>query len=290
MSQAESPAPPSDAKEKRPGIVKRSGKWLWSNHEPISHFIQVLAIIAAGIWAFYTFVYTEKIKPSNEPPTLATTATLEKVGRKEIESDGKKISLLAVKATVTANNTSKAEVTVMAAYFNVRGLKIKLYDQRDDQAYHDYVASTLTSSLKDNQDTNVSRHDELHDSTIVHSNNLLQNWTMDPGDQYARSTIFYIPEDNYDLLHITFDIYLARDPRYTEVIDKQWKCDQEGGLSVKFFVKRTDQDCKADDPTANCDSFNPFHNEYHKNLKSKYNLTHYDSSAELSLWGEPKSQ
>ncbi len=35
------------------------------------HVIEAVAIVAAGLWAFYIFVYQEKIKPSGEPPGSA---------------------------------------------------------------------------------------------------------------------------------------------------------------------------------------------------------------------------
>jgi hypothetical protein len=33
----------------------------------LRHVVEVLALVAAGAWAFYTFIYQEKIKPANEP-------------------------------------------------------------------------------------------------------------------------------------------------------------------------------------------------------------------------------
>jgi hypothetical protein len=43
--------------------------------------VEIIAIIAAGVWAFYVFIYDNRIKPSFLPPDLAISATMEKTSR-----------------------------------------------------------------------------------------------------------------------------------------------------------------------------------------------------------------
>jgi hypothetical protein len=38
--------------------------------------VEIAAIVAAGLWAFYVFVYENRIKPSFLPPELAVTASI----------------------------------------------------------------------------------------------------------------------------------------------------------------------------------------------------------------------
>jgi len=42
------------------------------------HVTEVVAIVAAGLWALYVFVYQERIKPSLEPPSVELTATFDR--------------------------------------------------------------------------------------------------------------------------------------------------------------------------------------------------------------------
>jgi hypothetical protein len=43
----------------------------------IRHAVEAIAIVAAGIWAFYVFIYQESIKPAFEAPSLQLTATFD---------------------------------------------------------------------------------------------------------------------------------------------------------------------------------------------------------------------
>ena len=51
--------------------------------EALNNMVQTLAIIMAGAWGVYTFVYQAKIAPGLEPPTISVSSTLEKAGQKE---------------------------------------------------------------------------------------------------------------------------------------------------------------------------------------------------------------
>ena len=41
----------------------------------LRHAVEIVAIIGAGIWAFYTFIYVERIKPLGQPPILNVAVT-----------------------------------------------------------------------------------------------------------------------------------------------------------------------------------------------------------------------
>ena len=45
--------------------------------------VEIVAILAAGFWAFYVFVYENRIKPSFSDPQVSVGATLEKTSRAE---------------------------------------------------------------------------------------------------------------------------------------------------------------------------------------------------------------
>ena len=42
--------------------------------------VEVVAIVAAGIWAFYIFAYENSFKPSHAPPAINVKTTLQKLG------------------------------------------------------------------------------------------------------------------------------------------------------------------------------------------------------------------
>lgn len=47
----------------------------------IRDVVEILAIVAAGIWALYVFVYEQRIKPASEPPAILLTGSMQKVGQ-----------------------------------------------------------------------------------------------------------------------------------------------------------------------------------------------------------------
>ena len=47
----------------------------WS--ENLRTFVEIIAIVAAGIWALYTFVYEQRIKPLGEAPSFSVPTTVE---------------------------------------------------------------------------------------------------------------------------------------------------------------------------------------------------------------------
>jgi hypothetical protein len=49
----------------------------------IRDIVEVVAILAAGVWAIYTFVYVERIKPARDLPLLVMTGSLHKLGERK---------------------------------------------------------------------------------------------------------------------------------------------------------------------------------------------------------------
>lgn len=45
--------------------------------ENVRTFVEIVAIVAAGIWALYTFVYEQRIKPLGEAPSFSVPTTVE---------------------------------------------------------------------------------------------------------------------------------------------------------------------------------------------------------------------
>jgi len=77
------------------------------------HVVEVLAIIAAGAWAFYTFIYQEKIKPAGEPASLDDTITVQRVGYDRTRD--------ILEVAIHLHNAGKTEIEVAADGFNVWG-------------------------------------------------------------------------------------------------------------------------------------------------------------------------
>ena len=51
--------------------------------EALNSGVQTLAIVLAGAWGVYTFVYEAKIAPGLAPPSVSVTSALERVGQRD---------------------------------------------------------------------------------------------------------------------------------------------------------------------------------------------------------------
>ena len=85
--------------------------------EALNSAVQTLAIVGAGAWAVYTFVYEAKIAPGLAPPSVSVTSALERVGQRG--------DLVAIRSTVTRTNVGQAEVRVLGLTYNVVGVKVR---------------------------------------------------------------------------------------------------------------------------------------------------------------------
>jgi hypothetical protein len=79
----------------------------------LRHVVEAVAIIAAGVWAFYTFIYQEKIKPGQEPAAVAVNVAIRGLGHDRYRDY--------FALTRRFVNTGKTEVDLAADGFNVWG-------------------------------------------------------------------------------------------------------------------------------------------------------------------------
>lgn len=80
--------------------------------------IKIIALVLAGIWAIWGFVYQDRILPSRAPTNLTISTDLEVVG----DFDRFK----AVKTTVRAKNTGNVRAYIIGSLFNVRGYRLHI--------------------------------------------------------------------------------------------------------------------------------------------------------------------
>jgi hypothetical protein len=77
--------------------------------------VEIVAILAAGIWAIYVFAYEQRIKPAGEPPSILLFGSLHQLGA----HDG----LVQVGFKGDIRNTGHNDVAIVALGFVVNGLR-----------------------------------------------------------------------------------------------------------------------------------------------------------------------
>lgn len=81
----------------------------------LNNVVQSVALIGAGIWAVYIFIYQSEIAPSLAPPTVTLSSTLEKTGHRG--------DMTAIRCTLTRANGGQSAVRVEALTYNAIGIK-----------------------------------------------------------------------------------------------------------------------------------------------------------------------
>lgn len=253
---------------------------VWEGDEKIKNFVEMFALLCAGAWAISMFNYTEFTKPREEQPELSVKASMEEVGRKQ--------GSVAVKVSVSAENTGNRRALIMAAYYNVEALKGVSFKRASDDEYTAAASAELSTRREAGGDTTISRYENYHSrqGDVVHSSNLMQGTELEAGEGYSRDTLFYVSEADYDLLRITFKVYAApKDSKYADKIFGQWVLDKDqpkNQLRIKFLAKEG-ADCD-EKRWQNCPEFNPNDNPKHKELRMSYALMQFDAISALSLW------
>lgn len=76
--------------------------------------VEIVAIVAAGFWALYVFVYEQRIKPAGEPPELLLSGNLHQLGFHN--------GLAQIGYNVTVRNVGRTDVYIVAAAFVADGI------------------------------------------------------------------------------------------------------------------------------------------------------------------------
>jgi hypothetical protein len=147
--------------------------------------------VLSGVGTFY---YQNIYMPEHLPRPLSVSSSLEKVGENS--------SFIALKGTFKVKNISKERSDVLAAYYNVWGIKIAPNDDKDtgDTVFSKYVSRHIAD---DTQSPTFARHSsEISRTPILVSRywgEREQAW-FDTGLEYPIEYHVFVPPGKYDLV------------------------------------------------------------------------------------------
>jgi hypothetical protein len=193
----------------------------------IRDIVEIVAIIAAGCWAFYVFAYENRIKPSFAEPEVNVTASMR---------------LLSVHNGLIGIgiHTQFHNVGTVPAHF--LAYAVSVYGQR--------VTPQVPSAHKTNpglkiDDAMFSRIDK---PTAVYTWGYItkqgnpastQESGLDPGSSLENDQIFYVPQGRFDLLTMAID---APYTKYDDTMPASLVYQPDGGLKVNIAISdRMDQ-------------------------------------------------
>lgn len=176
----------------------------------IRDVVEIVAIILAGAWAFYTFIYVNSIVPSFEQPRVVLTVQLTKQG----VHDG----LVAVRMQSTLRNVTAIHAHFLGIVWYVDGQRIRPLAR---PASPNERAGSITLSAYYRSPAAVP---VFASGFITHLGNATNGNDLDlePGDETAEDWTFYVPEGKFDRLSAYVEAKYTRYDSQTIPTVLQW--------------------------------------------------------------------
>ena len=203
--------------------------------EALSSAVQTLAIVLAGAWGVYTFVYEAKIAPGLAPPSVSVKSTLERVGRRG--------DLVAIRSTVTRTNVGQAEVRVLGLTYNVVGVKVRFGEAPAAGAMPERLPGSSTIAQARYYDESgggevILRHGVLFEGATALPS---EPSGLNPGEAVSRDLIFYADPTRFD--SIRFQVELSYAKMSEPPVPLVFEAGRDGRLAAV-----PGPDCRADPP------------------------------------------
>ncbi|WP_238296436.1 hypothetical protein [Methylobacterium soli] len=196
--------------------------------------MQTLAILGAGAWGVYTFIYEARIKPSLEPPAVSVATNLVKAGERD--------NYIAIRSTVTRRNVGQAGVRFLGLAYNVIGIRAQFRDEPSE-------TTGLPSDLGNTNSVAIAHNYTLTEPGTVllqqgvlfagATENEAEASDLNPGEAVSRDLIVYADRTRYDF--VRFEVSLAYEKEDDLPIKLRFEMGRDGTLAL-----RARADCRAE--------------------------------------------
>jgi hypothetical protein len=184
------------------------------------HIIEALAIVAAGLWAFYTFIYTERIKPQYEPATAQFTTAFDR-GHARGSIDESTF-------TITATNTGHTDIDIVAEVFTVFGERLGTVPQKTVEAKIDEIQDDRTLPVA--QRSLIATSGLLRDGAVTGRKG--DHVILRPGEHFDYRLPLSWPRGRYDDLNLEYQFVIDRYP-LAKKIDVRFVRRADGSIDLQ---------------------------------------------------------
>jgi hypothetical protein len=169
----------------------------------VRDIVEVVAIVAAGIWAFYTFVYENRIKPSFADPELNFIVTMEKLGRHD--------SLVGIRLHTEIHNVGTVQANLVGLSFWVVGKRV-VPERRALPPVVTHNTARLRAFYRETAGVPVFGDAYLTNIGDARSQERTQ---IQPGGNLARDEVFFVPAGRFDYLQAHMSARFTKENRPT---------------------------------------------------------------------------
>ncbi|GJD62804.1 hypothetical protein [Methylobacterium frigidaeris] len=195
----------------------------------VNTLVQTLAILGAGAWGIYTFIYEARIKPGLAPPAVSVTTGLAKAG----ERDGH----VAIRSTVTRRNVGETGVRVLGLVYTVTGIRARFGADAaptDRSGPAGSLAAARGYTL-DEPGTVILRQGKLFAGAADGA----EPSDLNPGEAVSRDSIFYADAKAYDF--VRFEVSFVYTKEDDPPVRLRFETEASGRLAL-----RPQGDCRAE--------------------------------------------
>jgi hypothetical protein len=157
--------------------------------------VEIVAIVAAGFWAFFTFVYEDRIKPANAQPEPIYDCTLTRLGERD--------ALIAVRSHVLIKNAGTTNLTVYGFAESVVGLNVRATRGATATAM---AGRTDFESRTDFREETQRPVFAMAFLTKLADTRARSSFDLTPGQSFPIDRIFYVAAHRYDELQVHLSV------------------------------------------------------------------------------------
>jgi hypothetical protein len=169
------------------------------SREEIRGWVQTSAILIAGIWAAYTFVYKEIVVPKSVPINITMDLNVKRIMQKEAV-DSNSGSIFPVEISVNAKNPSTRSIYLLSSAWWAYGINVERH--KTDKAEFD---QSVIDALHNTMGEYAERYTMVSSESLVASGSLFSNTSLKPEEIIKRTLIIYLPP-RYDKLKLVIQI------------------------------------------------------------------------------------
>jgi hypothetical protein len=159
--------------------------------------IEIIAILAAGCWAFYVFVYENRIKPAFTDPQITASATLEETSHRG--------GVIGVMLKNEEKNTGTVPLYFAGYSVTVLGTRMKLSARPLPPEPNTFVDADTFFSLS--KPVPVYGYGLI---TTLGNPSSKYGIELEPDGSYEQEHTFFIPEGRFDMLTAHVEACLAK--------------------------------------------------------------------------------
>ncbi len=162
--------------------------------------VEIVAIVVAGLWAFYVFAYENRIKPSLANPQVEFNATM----TKGAERNG----MVAVTLDTEIRNAGQVPAHVIGYAVWVYGRRISPLDKPQPVSQRDSRLDLDGAFYRLSRRTPVFGHGYI---TALGDPATKADLPLQPGDDEKAQDVFFVPAHRFDLLEVFVHARFTKD-------------------------------------------------------------------------------